>query len=48
MTPIEWYWLVYAPLGVTVFGALLGGIGVRLIEWAERRRDRRVGRDSNG
>jgi len=42
MSPIEWYWLVYAPIGVTVLGLLLAWIGVKLIEWADRRSDRRV------
>ena len=40
MTPLEWYWFVYAPIGVMVFGALLAGIGVRLIEWADQRSKR--------
>ena len=39
MSAIEWYWFVYAPLGVVIFGSLLAGIGVWLIEWASRRRN---------
>ena len=54
MTDVQWFAFVYLPLGVTVFGALVAGGGLGLINladhnwWAARREaaDRRRLKDS--
>jgi hypothetical protein len=37
MTDVQWFAFVYLPIGVTMFGALLAVVGVKLIELADRR-----------
>lgn len=36
MTDLQWFAFVYLPIGVCVFGAVLAGVGVKLINWADR------------
>jgi hypothetical protein len=38
MTELQWFAFVILPIGVTVFGALVAVVGVKLIERADRRK----------
>ena len=38
MTDLQWFAFVILPIGVTVFGALLAVVGVKLINQADHRK----------
>ena len=40
MSALQWFAFVYLPIGVTIFGALLALVGVKLIERADRGKPR--------
>ena len=40
MNDIQLFAFVYLPIGVLIYGCLLGWVGMKLINWADRRRER--------